>query len=128
MHAYVGIKYHADNSNRDLIERLTVALEQAGVDTSVMARDHERWGNVSFSPSELMGLTFKLIDESDAVIIDLSEKGVGLGIEAGYGYARGKPVYVVAREGSDISDTLAGITKDVFLYRQPEELRDYFSR
>jgi nucleoside 2-deoxyribosyltransferase len=35
-----------------------------------------------------MRLTFEKIDICDLVIIDLTEKSVGLGIEAGYAYAK----------------------------------------
>jgi hypothetical protein len=52
----------------------------------------KRGGQVSFTPKELMEITFQIIDESDLVIIDLSEKGVGLGIEADYAYSRSVPV------------------------------------
>ena len=63
-----------------------------------------------------MRRSFAAIDKSDFVLVELSEKGVGLGIEAGYAYARKIPVLTMAREGQDISTTLQGISAQTFTY------------
>ena len=85
--AYLGIKFYADQSNRPLIEMITAALTQTGWTTQVIVRDLEQWGAVQFKPQTLMARTFAVIETSDIAIIDLTEKGVGLGIEAGYAFA-----------------------------------------
>ena len=59
-------------------------------------------------------------------MVDLTEKGVGLGIEAGYAYAKQIPIVVIARKGSDISATLQGIAKKLFLYDEFEDLNQLF--
>jgi nucleoside 2-deoxyribosyltransferase len=125
-HAYLGIKYHADNRNRTDIEGLSSTLEACGYATWNVARDVERWGGVTLSSTELMRCTFDLIDRSDLVVIELSEKGVGLGIEAGYAYAKDIPVITVARAGADVSTTLRGISRAVFFYACPQELVPVF--
>ncbi|MBI5877892.1 MAG: nucleoside 2-deoxyribosyltransferase [Chloroflexi bacterium] len=126
MKAYVAIKYHADQANRLLIEALCAALAAAGWDTAVVARDLEQWGAFSFAPDDLMRETFALIELCDLVVIDLTEKGVGVGIEAGYAHARGIPVVTVALRGSDISETLRGISRAVQEYDNPAELAAFF--
>ena len=70
--------------------------------------------------------TFEIIRSCQLVVIDLSEKGVGLGIESGYAYARAIPVITIARDGSDISDTLRGISQEVYLYKNMVDLREFF--
>ena len=55
MRAYVGIKFHADDSNRATIEALADVLPSCGVETLCVRRDLEQW----------------------ATLIDLTEKGVG---------------------------------------------------
>ncbi|MEI6479992.1 MAG: nucleoside 2-deoxyribosyltransferase [bacterium] len=122
MKAYLAIKFKEDNSNRETIESISSVLGRLGMETVSMARDYEKWGEVVFTPDELMEKTFKEIDLSDLLIIEFSEKGVGLGIEAGYAYAKQKPIIVIAKEGSDISSTLKGVAKDVIFYNDPEEL------
>ena len=119
---FLSIKYHEDAGNRQVVEALSSAIEQAGWKTVCIARDIERWGDMHFAPRELMGLTFEEIEASDLVAIELSEKGVGLGIEAGYAHARAKPIVTIARKGSDISTTLEGVSDDVLLYRTMEEV------
>jgi 2'-deoxynucleoside 5'-phosphate N-hydrolase len=116
MRAYIGIKFHPDDRNRDTIEMVSKALELSGFETTWIRRDVEKWGSVTLPPSELMTKTFEVIRACQFVVIDLTEKGVGLGIEAGYAYAQDIPIITIAREGSDISDTLRGISKTVRFY------------
>jgi nucleoside 2-deoxyribosyltransferase len=87
-----------------------------------VVRDLEEWGRVQFTPDDLMRRSFALIDASDLVVVDLTEKGVGVGIEAGYAFAHGLPVVTVAEVGADISTTLRGISRAVLRYRTPDDL------
>jgi hypothetical protein len=124
---YLAIKYHEDFGNFILIDTITKMLERAGYQTScivgdVEVRDVERWGTVKLLPHELMHRAFREIDSSDVVLIELSEKGVGLGIEAGYAFAKGKPIITIAKRDSDISETLRGISRYVYFYDTFEEL------
>ena len=122
MKAYLAIKFHPDFSNRERIEQLSDSLRAVGIETRVMVRDYEKWGEQKFSPEELMSITFKEINSADMLIVELSEKGVGLGIEAGYAFAKNIPIIVIARTGSDISETTRGITKSVIFYDAPSEV------
>ena len=126
MKAYISIKYRADNGNKDCIQKISSALEQNGFETVCVARDIEKWGGVQLSPHELMQRTFTEIDSSNLLVVDLTEKGVGLGIEAGYAYAKQIPVVVIAKKGSDVSTTLLGIAQQLFLYDEFENLNQLF--
>jgi nucleoside 2-deoxyribosyltransferase len=44
------------------------------------------------------------------------------GIEAGYAYAKGVPIITIAKNGSDISETLIGISKKIYFYNNIEDL------
>jgi 2'-deoxynucleoside 5'-phosphate N-hydrolase len=124
MKAYLGIKYYSDHRNKYKIEKLSSMIEKRGFSVSCIARDIENWGKVSFTPHDLMKITFQIIDESNVAIIDLTEKGVGLGIEAGYAYSKGVPVIAIANN-AEISTTLLGISKYNFVYENDDDL-DYF--
>lgn len=126
MKAYISIKYREDKSNKDCIENISSALERNGFETVCIARDIEKWGQVRLSPHDLMEQAFAEIDSSHLIVVDLTEKGVGLGIEAGYAYAKQIPIVVIARVGSDISLTLQGIAKNLFLYDEFEDLVHFF--
>jgi len=82
---------------------------------------YRKWGQISLSPEDLMLKTFKVIDSSDVTIIDLSEKGVGLGIEAGYSYANKVPIITIA-DNEDMSTTMLGISGDYFVYENENDL------
>jgi hypothetical protein len=120
--AYFGIKYHEDFGNRCEIEAIITALENGGIQTICMVRDFEKWGDFNFTPKELMKKTFDQIDLCDMVILEMSEKGVGLGIEAGYAAAKVKHMIVLIREGKDVSVTLQGIADEVICYGHPREI------
>ncbi len=128
MKAAIAIKYHPDNSNRPRIELIAQALARSGIESFCVARDLERWGEVHFPPEELMQRAFAAIDACDLLVVDLSEKGVGVGIEAGYARARGIPIITIAQAGADISDTLRGVSQAVFWYESGDALADFFQR
>jgi nucleoside 2-deoxyribosyltransferase len=128
MKAYIAIKYHPDNSNRPHIEQISEAMARNGIESVCVVRDLERWGEVHFSPEDLMQKSFAAIDACDLMVVDLSEKGVGVGIEAGYAWARGIPILTIARAGADISETLQGISQAVFWYESGDALVELFTR
>lgn len=122
MKAFISIKYHEDRRNEEIINRISHALEQRDIKTICIIRDVERWGELRYSSQDLMRITFKEIDTSDVIVLDLTEKGVGVGIEAGYAYANGKPIITIAKYGSEISETLKGISNSIFTYKSIEEI------
>jgi nucleoside 2-deoxyribosyltransferase len=109
MFVYYGIKYREANENRDWIDKLESELKINGINLFCVERDIEKYGLIDVPEKELMEKTFSLIDKSDIVLIDVSEKGIGLGIECGYAYSKKKPIYVIARKGIEFSRTVKGI-------------------
>jgi 2'-deoxynucleoside 5'-phosphate N-hydrolase len=124
---YLALKYHPDGRNRPLIEALSACLEKHGLETFCVVRDVEHWGQVTFSPPELMRRALQAIDASDLVVVELSEKGVGVGIEAGYAFARQIPIVTLARQGAEVSDTLRGIAAHVLVYADLAEVEAFFA-
>jgi nucleoside 2-deoxyribosyltransferase len=124
--AFLTVKYHPDQANRGHIESLLAALEQAGYEPVCVVRDLENWGQVAFDPPALMRATFALLETCAVVVVDLTEKGVGAGIEAGYAHARGLPVLAVAPEECDLSATLQGIATAAYHYPDYPALTTFF--
>lgn len=120
--AYIGIKYYEDNRNQPEITQLSRQLEQSGYKTVCIARDVEKWGAVHLPPPELMQHTFTEIDRADLIVMEMSEKGVGLGIEAGYAYAKGKYLLIVLKNERELSSTMAGIASKIIRYQSLEQL------
>lgn len=127
MKVFLSVKYHTDMSNRGHIERLLGMLKDLRYETFCVVRDLETWGETAVDERELMRITFERIRASHLVLADLSEKGVGIGIEAGYAAARGIRVVVIAPEGCDISTTLKGIAEACFTYRNEADLRQFLT-
>ena len=75
----------------------------------------------------LMRTTFEQIRDSHLVLVELSEKGIGLGIEAGYAHARGIRVAVIAPEGCEISATLRGTAEACFTYKDEAALATFLA-
>lgn len=119
---FLSIKYHANHVNRARIEAIITALAQRGAQGVCIARDVECWGECQFDAAELMRRTFVEIDASDLVMVDLTEKGVGIGIEAGYAYAKQIPIVTIAQRGADISETMRGISRAVLFYNDLAEV------
>ena len=70
-----------------------------------------------------MRITFEEIEKSDFVILEMSEKSVGLGIEPGYAVAKKKPLIVLIKQGLELSNTMQGIADIIIFYNQPEEIK-----
>jgi hypothetical protein len=113
---YLAIKYHADNKNKDLIRSISHACQINGLHCFCIAQDIEMWGEKSFEPADLMRISFEYIRSSDFVLIEFSEKGVGIGIEAGYAFALNLPIYVIHLPEVEVSETLKGIATAIFPY------------
>jgi nucleoside 2-deoxyribosyltransferase len=127
MKIYFAIKYHSDHQNRPKIEYVSNVLENLGCRVTCITRDIENWGQESFCPEVLMKMTFEIIDSSDLVLIDLTEKGVGLGIEAGYAFSKSKPIITIS-EKQEISTTLNGISNRCLVYENESELFEFFEK
>ena len=126
MRIYLSIKNTEGYSNRKRIESICSALEACGHSVVCIARDLEHWGERKFTPRQLMQQTFKEINSCDFVLVEFTEKGVGLGTEAGYAYARGIPVIAAGRKGAELSTTLDGVASRVVFYNSPDELIPVF--
>lgn len=126
MKVYLAIKYHADHANRPRIEGITTVLEELGYETFCVTRDLEQWGAVSYTADVLMAQSFDAIDACDLMVVDLTEKGVGIGIEAGYAHARHIPIITIVQTGAPISATLRGISTAIFFYTHYRDLAAHF--
>jgi len=119
---FLSIKFYADQRNRAWVEALTAALAEHGLKVQCVVRDIENWGMVSLSAAELMQQTFDLLERCSLVVVNLSDKGVGLGIEAGYAYAHNIPVIAAVPQEADLSTTLSGISRWTIRYAGLEDL------
>lgn len=122
--AFMSLKFHDGEEDKQKVEELTKALEAAGIKNVVMARDVEKWGKAEIPDGKQLmpDFAFPAMEKCDIFICEFSEKGVGLGIGAAYNFAKNHPVYIIAKYGSDISTTIGNIAKDIIFYDKAEDL------
>lgn len=130
LHSFFALKFHEGEEDRAKVEAIEKALNKAGITITLMARDVEKWGKAQIPEGKTLmtDYAFPAIEQCDCNIIEFSEKGVGLGINAGYCYAIKKPIFVIAKTGSDISTTIANLATKVVFYDKPEDLIKPFKR
>ena len=125
---YLAIKFHSDHRNRELVDRISTEMESHGLTTVCVARDFEKWGEIKLDSHDLMQVALDAVRQSDAVVIEFSEKGVGLGIEAGYASAFDIPVFVLHRRDADVSTTVRGVATAVIAYTDADSLNEAIGR
>lgn len=130
IHSFFALKFHEGTEDLDKLESIEKALNQAGIEITVMARDVEKWGEAYIPEGKALmrDYAFPAMKRCDCNIIEFSEKGVGLGMNGGYCYCAGKPIYVIAKTGSDISTTMANVATEVIFYDDPQDLVEPFTR
>lgn len=130
LRAFVSLKFYDGETSRPIIDGITEALKPLGIETFVAARDVEKYGEATgldmanFMPK----YAFPEIEKSDLMIVEFSEKGVGLGIGACHAYDSGVPVYLIAKPGSDISTTINSIATGVIFYEDYDDLKLQFKK
>ena len=129
LHSFLALKFHDGDEDRAKVEAIEKALNKAGIEITLMARDVERWGGayIPEGMSLMKDFAFPTMVQCDCNIIEFSEKGVGLGMNGGFCYAKGKPIYVIAKRNSDIS-TMKNIADEIIFYDNPDDLIEPFTR
>lgn len=122
MQIYLAIKFHADNKNQAQIESIVNHISRQGHSVICAVKDFEKWGAKTFEPQELLFKAFEAIESSDIVLIEATEKGMGVGIEAGFAFARKKRIVTIAQHGSDISINLRSLSSKVISYSDVSEI------
>lgn len=130
LHSFFALKFHDGDEDKAKVESIEKALNKAGITITLMARDVEKWGKAKIPEGKTLmtDYAFPAMRQCDCNIIEFSEKGVGLGINAGYCYAIGKPVFVIAKTGSDISTTISNLAAKVIFYDSPDDLIEPFKQ
>ena len=128
LHSLFTLKFH----NRDDLAKVEVikkVLQKAGIEITLMAYDEKNGDKLLCGKKYLMkDYLFSSIMQYDCNIIALSEEDVDLGINAGFCYAVGKPIYVLAKTNSAIPTTMENIAKEIIFYNNPEDLVEPFTR
>lgn len=117
--AYLAISI----KNRTLLDPQVTAIQEtlstAGISLFIFV---DQYHFTAEQEKEMMQLAFKEIDASDILIAELSEKAVGVGIEAGYALAKGKQLWYIRSRTAPHSTTVSGAAHQNFLYDDADDL------
>ncbi len=120
MHAYLSVKFEGDD-NQELIEQLCTAAERAGLTVACTNRDYDDYGRRE-SSEPLTAFMFEGIERADLVLLEVTDRGIGQGIEAGYAAANQVPVILLATSDADLSPTLRDLATEIIEYHGFEDL------
>lgn len=127
MRAFLSIKFWGDDRNRQDVEGVISAIEEAGLEVFCFRRDAGNWGEIEFKPGEMMGSTFDEICKSDFLIADVADWPIGVGVEAGYAAAKGIPVICICPEDKKVANTVVGLADNVVRYKNYVDLSKQLS-
>jgi len=108
--------------NKDEIKQLCSLVKESGFEDFCFIRDVENYGKVFDNPHNLMEHTAEEIEKSDYLLLDMTDKPTGRAVEAGIAYAMDKKVILIAKEGTEIKDSVKGIAEEIIEYAKIENI------
>lgn len=118
--AFVAISYKQHKTLHHVLDTIREQLLTHGYNPFVFV---EHYNFQSDQTKLMMETSTRHIRECDLFIAELTHKAVGVGIEAGYAHACGKPIIYAHHIDADISTTLAGITDYHLAYADNQSLQ-----
>lgn len=119
--AYLAISY----SNRKLFDKEVKSLiELCKMNQIELLSFVDNYNFKENEEKEMMKTAFLEIDKSDFLIAELTTKSIGVGIEIGYAYAKGKPIIYLHKKDSEYSTTASGSSTHHIEYENETDLTE----
>lgn len=117
--AYFGIS----KSNREYFDKeinhLKKCLTKHAIELLVFVDNYDfKLGQ----EKEMMQIAFEEIDKSDFLIVELTKKAIGVGVEVGYAFAKRKPIIYIKRKSAKHSTTVDGCSNFIIEYEDEVHL------
>jgi nucleoside 2-deoxyribosyltransferase len=120
MKAYISVSLSKRKSLDQEITAIANTLKGFGISSFVFVDQYK------FDVTQerlMMEQAMVAIDHCDILIAETSDKGIGIGVEAGYAKAKGKTVIYLRQQDSEHSTTIAGISDYQIIYLDTEDLQ-----
>lgn len=120
MTAYISVSF----SNRKQADRELAAITATLYEFSIapfIFIDHYRFS--LSQEQQMMRQAMADIDNCGLLIAAASYKAIGIGVEAGYAKAKGKPVIYIRQQEAEHSTTVSGISDYHIIYLDASDLR-----
>ncbi|MDM1449747.1 hypothetical protein [Myroides odoratimimus] len=116
---YISCSFSMQKELREVMNQLKYQIDTIGYRPFVFI---EHYKFEFHQEKEMMRQAMKDIDESCCLFAETTDKGIGLGIEAGYAKAQGKPVVYLRQADASHSTTMSGMADYHILYHNIEDL------
>ena len=112
-----------------VLKQVVEALKIAGHETYCSFWDDEMFGNEKYTHKQILERALKELDKADIYLafIKTQDKSEGMLMEAGYAFAKSKPIIVAIKEGV-ITTFLMQIAKDVIEFSNVDDLYNKLSK
>ena len=120
MKAYISVGFSQRKQLDKEITTIIETLRSFEIDPFVFVDNFRFEAN---EEREMMSEAIKAIDNTDILIAETSEKGIGIGVEVGYAKAKNKPVIYLRNKNSEHSTTVSGISDYQIIYKDRNDLK-----
>jgi 2'-deoxynucleoside 5'-phosphate N-hydrolase len=120
MKAYIAISYSKKDSSADIINAVKEVLANHSVIPFLFV---EAFTFTANEEKKMMQQAMKEIDNCDLLIAETTHKAIGIGVEAGYAKAKGKPVIYLRNKDAAHSTTVSGISDYQIVYSDTADLQ-----
>ncbi|MBO9595578.1 MAG: nucleoside 2-deoxyribosyltransferase [Niabella sp.] len=118
--AYISVSFRNRPLYTQALAAIAEALASSGITPFVFV-DHYTFDASQERP--MMRQAMKDIERSDLFIAETSDKAIGVGVEAGFAKAKGKPVIYLRHKDAAHSSTVAGISDFQIIYTNDKDLK-----
>ena len=121
MQAYISISFSKKNELEKEVQAIKNALGKFGISGFVFVDEYQ------FSAKQekkMMQKAMEDVEKSAILIAEVSEKGIGIGIEVRYAKAKNIPVIYVRNSSSEHSTTVSGIADFKIIYENEIDLEE----
>lgn len=119
---FVSYSYSNRDKYKDVHKILKEYLHSKGVSVYAFVFDFTD----TLSDFKMMQSALNEIDKSDMILVELTNKSVGVGVEAGYAKAKDKVVIYLHRKDSELQQTVNGIADYVIPYSTGDDIVTWF--
>ena len=123
--AYFAISYSNRKQFDKEIDSLQNLFNKNNIELLIFVDKYDFNAN---QEKEMMKVAFEQIDSSDFLIAELTTKSIGVGIEIGYAFAKGKPIIYLRKKDSEYSTTASGCSISVIDYENELDLCDIMEK
>lgn len=118
---YISCSFSMQHELREAINTIKKAVTVADCTPFVFI---EQYTFDVTQEKEMMQCALQDIDESCCLLAETTDKGIGIGIEAGYAKAQGKPIIYLRQAEVSHSTTMSGLADYHVLYRDTKDLSE----